>query len=118
MQDDEKPEGINCRGFLAGGDGRWAGHRAAVQDTESHGARGRPMSRYVRQCYRTLSMPPWSAKYRTAIRMCRPRTTLSLIPAYSPNVMSDTQLESIYDYMCVIPEPSTAEDIPPLRDLR
>jgi mono/diheme cytochrome c family protein len=39
------------------------------------------------------------------------------MPAYSPNVLSDAQLQAIYDYMRSIPEPPAVEDIPALRDL-
>ena len=45
------------------------------------------------------------------------RTPPRLMPAYSPNVMSDAQLREIYDYMRSIPEPPAVEDIPALRDL-
>jgi hypothetical protein len=38
-------------------------------------------------------------------------------PAYSPNVMSDAQLQTIYEYISSIPEPPAVEDIPALRDL-
>ncbi len=46
------------------------------------------------------------------------RTPPRLMPAYSPNVLSNAQLEEIYDYMRSIPEPPPVEDIPALRDLR
>ena len=46
------------------------------------------------------------------------RTPVRLMPAYSPNVLSDAQLQAIYDYMRSIPEPPAVEDIPALRDLR
>ena len=45
------------------------------------------------------------------------RTPVRLMPAYSPNVLSDAQLQAIYDYMRAIPEPPAVEDIPALRDL-
>jgi len=45
------------------------------------------------------------------------RTPPRLMPAYSPNVMSDAQLRAIYDYMQAIPEPPAVEDIPALRNL-
>ena len=45
------------------------------------------------------------------------RTPVRLMPAYSPNVLSDAQLQAIYDFMQSIPEPPAVEDIPALRDL-
>jgi len=45
------------------------------------------------------------------------RTPPRLMPAYSPNVMSDDQMRALYDYMRSIPEPPAVEDIPALRDL-
>jgi mono/diheme cytochrome c family protein len=45
------------------------------------------------------------------------RTPVRLMPAYSPNVLSDAQLQEIYDFMQSIPEPPAVEDIPALRDL-
>ncbi len=38
----------------------------------------------------------------------------TLMPAYSPNVLSDEQLEQIYEYLRSIPEPPALEDIPEL----
>ncbi len=37
-----------------------------------------------------------------------------LMPAYSPNVLSDAQLRMIYIYVRSIPEPPSLEDIPEL----
>jgi len=45
------------------------------------------------------------------------RTPVRLMPAYSPNVLSDAQLQAIYDFMQSIPEPPAVEDIPALRNL-
>ena len=45
------------------------------------------------------------------------RTPPRIMPAYSPNVLSDAQLQAIYEYMRSIPEPPAVEDIPVLRDL-
>jgi len=39
----------------------------------------------------------------------------NLMPAYSPNVLSDQQLRKIYEYVRSIPEPPPLEDIPELR---
>jgi mono/diheme cytochrome c family protein len=41
----------------------------------------------------------------------------NLMPAYSPNVLSDAQLREIYDFIRSQPEPPAVEDIPELRDL-
>lgn len=41
----------------------------------------------------------------------------NLMPAYSPNNLSNEQLKSIYDYVSSLPEPPSLEDIPVLRDL-
>jgi mono/diheme cytochrome c family protein len=38
----------------------------------------------------------------------------NLMPAYSPNVLSDEQLQKIYEYVRSIPEPPRLEDIPEL----
>ena len=40
------------------------------------------------------------------------------MPAYSPAVLNDAQLQAIYDYMRSIPEPPTVDEIPMLRSLR
>jgi len=40
----------------------------------------------------------------------------NVMPAYSPNVLSDEALRSIYDFVRSIPEPPPLEDIPALRD--
>ncbi|MBT5032530.1 MAG: cytochrome c [Proteobacteria bacterium] len=45
------------------------------------------------------------------------RTPPRIMPAYSPNILSDAQLRAIYDYMRSIPEPPEVEDIPILRGL-
>ena len=45
------------------------------------------------------------------------RTPPRLMPPYSPVVMSDSQLKSIYDYVRSIPEPPAVEDIPALQNL-
>ena len=41
----------------------------------------------------------------------------SLMPAYSPNNLSDEHLRKIYDYLISIAEPPSLEDIAALRDL-
>jgi mono/diheme cytochrome c family protein len=46
------------------------------------------------------------------------RTPPRIMPAYSSAVLSDTQLQAIYEYMRSIPEPPTVEEIPVLRNLR
>jgi len=38
-----------------------------------------------------------------------------LMPAYSPNVLSDEQLRKIYEFVRSVPEPPAVEDIPELR---
>ena len=38
----------------------------------------------------------------------------NLMPAYSPNVLSDEQLRQIYEYVRSVPEPPALEDIPEL----
>ncbi len=38
----------------------------------------------------------------------------NLMPAYSPNVLSDEQRRQIYEYVRSIPEPPALEDIPEL----
>jgi len=38
----------------------------------------------------------------------------NLMPAYSPNVLSDQDLRLIYEYVSSIPEPPPLEDIPKL----
>ena len=38
----------------------------------------------------------------------------NLMPAYSPNVLSDDQLRQIWEFMRSIPEPPPLEDIPEL----
>ncbi len=38
----------------------------------------------------------------------------NLMPAYSPNVLSDQDLRLIYDYVRSIPEPPSLEEIPEL----
>ena len=38
----------------------------------------------------------------------------NLMPAYSPNVLSDEQLRQIYEFVRSIPEPPALEDIPEL----
>ncbi len=38
----------------------------------------------------------------------------NLMPAYSPNVLSDEHLRQIYDYVRSVPEPPALEDIPAL----
>ncbi len=38
----------------------------------------------------------------------------NLMPAYSPNVLSDDQLRLIYEYVRSVPEPPAVEDIPEL----
>ena len=45
------------------------------------------------------------------------RTPPRIMPAYSPNILSDAQLRAIYEYMRSIPEPPEVEDIPALRNL-
>lgn len=40
----------------------------------------------------------------------------NLMPAYTPNLLSDEKLHLIYDYVRSIPEPPPLEDIPGLRD--
>lgn len=41
----------------------------------------------------------------------------NLMPAYSPNVLSDEQLRQIFEYVRTMPEPPALEDIPELSDL-
>jgi mono/diheme cytochrome c family protein len=41
----------------------------------------------------------------------------NLMPAYSPNSLSDEQLRRIYEYVRSRPEPPPLEDIPALHDL-
>ena len=41
----------------------------------------------------------------------------NLMPAYSPNSLSDAQLRQIYEFVRSRPEPPPLEDIPALRDL-
>ena len=38
----------------------------------------------------------------------------NLMPAYSPNVLSDEKLRQIYEYVRSVPEPPALEDIPEL----
>ena len=38
----------------------------------------------------------------------------NLMPAYSPNVLSDEQLRQIYEFVRSVPEPPAVEDIPEL----
>ena len=38
----------------------------------------------------------------------------NLMPAYSPNVLSDEQLRQIFEYVSNVPEPPAVEDIPEL----
>jgi hypothetical protein len=38
------------------------------------------------------------------------------MPAYSPNVLNDDDLKTIYDYVSSMPEPPPVEDFPILRD--
>lgn len=45
------------------------------------------------------------------------RTPVRLMPAYSQEVLSDSQIREIYDFISAIPEPPAVEDIPVLRDL-
>ena len=40
----------------------------------------------------------------------------NIMPAYSPNVLSDDQLRQIYEFVRTRPEPPAVEDIPALRD--
>ncbi len=40
----------------------------------------------------------------------------NIMPAYSPNVLSDAQLRQIYAFVQSRPEPPAVEDIPALRD--
>lgn len=40
------------------------------------------------------------------------------MPAYSPAILSDVQLQAIYEYMRSIPEPPTVDEIPILRNLQ
>ncbi len=41
----------------------------------------------------------------------------NLMPAYSPNVLSDEDLKVIYEYIQSIPEPAAVEDFPILRNV-
>ena len=41
----------------------------------------------------------------------------NLMPAYSPNVLSDDQLRQIFEYVRTMPEPPDLDDIPELSDL-
>jgi mono/diheme cytochrome c family protein len=41
----------------------------------------------------------------------------NLMPAYSPNVLSDEQLRQIFEYVRTMPEPPELDDIPELSDL-
>ena len=41
----------------------------------------------------------------------------NLMPAYSPNVLSDEQLRQIFEYVRTMPEPPDLDDIPELSDL-
>lgn len=38
----------------------------------------------------------------------------NLMPAYSPNVLSDADLEKIFEFVSTLPEPPAVEDIPEL----
>ena len=38
----------------------------------------------------------------------------NLMPAYSPNVLSDEDLQKIYEFVSTLPEPPAVEDIPEL----
>ncbi len=40
----------------------------------------------------------------------------NLMPAYSPNVLSDEQLRQIYEFVRNVPEPPAVEDIPELAE--
>ena len=42
------------------------------------------------------------------------RRHTNLMPAYSPNVLSDEKLRQIYEYVRSVPEPPALEDIPEL----
>ena len=46
------------------------------------------------------------------------RTPPRIMPAYSPNILSDAQLRAIYNYMRAIPEPAEVVDVPLLQGLR
>ena len=46
------------------------------------------------------------------------RTPPRVMPAYSPNVLSDAQLREIFGFVESIPEPPAVDDIPVLRNLR
>ena len=46
------------------------------------------------------------------------RTPPRIMPAYSPNILSDEQLRAIYNYMRAIPEPAEVVDVPLLQSLR
>ena len=41
----------------------------------------------------------------------------NIMPAYSPNVLSDEVLRQIYAYVQSVPEPPDLDDIPELSDL-
>jgi ubiquinol-cytochrome c reductase cytochrome c subunit len=93
---------------------RYTGGRALYSDFgcyQCHGYQGQgssappPVPRIASTVY---PIEAFSAFVRTPVR---------LMPAYSPNVLSDAKFQAIYDYMRSIPEPPAVEDIPALRDL-
>ena len=46
------------------------------------------------------------------------RTPPRVMPAYSPNVLTEAQLRDIYGFIQSIPEPPAVDEIPALRNLR
>ena len=93
---------------------------ALAQDTDQATSDGRALF-IANQCWQchgyegqggaAVRIAPTLYPFEAFARLVR---HTNLMPAYSPNVLSDEQLRQIYEYVRSVPEPPAVEDIPEL----
>ena len=93
---------------------------AAQQDTSDPGGRELYTAYQCWQCHgyegqggAAVRIAPTAYPFEAFARFTRHP---NLMPAYSPNVLSDDALRRIYEFVRSVPEPPALEDIPALRE--
>jgi len=95
---------------------------AVAQDTDETASAGRELFE-VNQCWQchgyegqggaAVRIAPTPYPFEAFAQLVR---HTNLMPAYSPNVLSDDSLRRIYAYLRSVPEPPALEDIPELSE--